>query len=68
MDLAVDSAWQLCEQPSSPGQLTAATVCPRRIDRRVGRHLGGFPQVFTHLALMYVIGAKVGGDAICLAL
>ena len=55
---AVDRARQLCEKLlsfASPLGLYA-----EEIDPRSGRHLGNFPQAFTHLALinavMHVIG------------
>ncbi len=58
-------ARRLCEKLlsyASPLQLYA-----EEIDPRSGRHLGNFPQAFTHLALinavMHVIRAEVGGDA-----
>jgi alpha,alpha-trehalase len=58
-------ARQLCEKLlsyASPLQLYA-----EEIDPRSGRHLGNFPQAFTHLALvnavMHVIRAEAGGDA-----
>jgi len=61
----VARARQLCEKLlsySSPLQLYA-----EEIDPRSGRHLGNFPQAFTHLALvnavMHVIRAEAGGDA-----
>ncbi len=56
---------QLCEKLlsyASPLQLYA-----EEIDARSGRHLGNFPQAFTHLALinavMHVIRAESGADA-----
>jgi alpha,alpha-trehalase len=61
----VARARQLCEKLlsySSPLQLYA-----EEIDPRSGRHLGNFPQAFTHLALinavMHVIRAEAGRDA-----
>src|ERR671912_237048 len=61
----VARAKQLCEKLlsySSPLQLYA-----EEIDPRSGRHLGNFPQAFTHLALInavvHVIRAEAGGDA-----
>jgi GH15 family glucan-1,4-alpha-glucosidase len=61
----VARARQLCEKLlsyASPLQLYA-----EEIDPRSGRHLGNFPQAFTHLALinavMHVIRAEAGGDA-----
>jgi GH15 family glucan-1,4-alpha-glucosidase len=58
-------ARQLCEKLlsyASPLQLYA-----EEIDPRSGRHLGNFPQAFTHLALinavMHVIRAEAGLDA-----
>jgi len=55
----------LCEKLlsyASPLQLYA-----EEIDPRSGRHLGNFPQAFTHLALVnavvHVIRAETGGDA-----
>jgi GH15 family glucan-1,4-alpha-glucosidase len=58
-------ARQLCEKLlsyASPLQLYA-----EEIDPRSGRHLGNFPQAFTHLALvnavMHVIRAETGADA-----
>jgi alpha,alpha-trehalase len=61
----VARARQLCEKLlsyASPLQLYA-----EEIDPRTGRHLGNFPQAFTHLALvnavMHVIRAEAGGDA-----
>ncbi|HEV8651465.1 MAG TPA: glycoside hydrolase family 15 protein [Actinomycetes bacterium] len=61
----VARARQLCEKLlsyASPLQLYA-----EEIDPRSGRHLGNFPQSFTHLALinavMHVIRAEAGGDA-----
>ncbi len=60
----VARARQLCEKLlsyASPLQLYA-----EEIDPRTGRHLGNFPQAFTHLALinavMHVIRAEAGGD------
>ena len=57
-------ARQLCEKLlsyASPLQLYA-----EEIDPRTGRHLGNFPQAFTHLALinavMHVIRAEAGAD------
>jgi GH15 family glucan-1,4-alpha-glucosidase len=61
----VARARQLCEKLlsyASPLQLYA-----EEIDPRSGRHLGNFPQAFTHLALvnavMHVIRAEAGSDA-----
>jgi alpha,alpha-trehalase len=61
----VARARRLCEKLlsyASPLQLYA-----EEIDPRSGRHLGNFPQAFTHLALvnavMHVIRAEAGGDA-----
>jgi alpha,alpha-trehalase len=61
----VARARQLCEKLlsyASPLQLYA-----EELDPRSGRHLGNFPQAFTHLALvnavMHVIRAEAGGDA-----
>jgi GH15 family glucan-1,4-alpha-glucosidase len=61
----VGQARQLCEKLlsyASPLQLYA-----EEIDARSGRHLGNFPQAFTHLALvnavMHVIRAESGVDA-----
>ncbi len=61
----VRRARQLCEKLlsyASPLQLYA-----EEIDARSGRHLGNFPQAFTHLALvnavMHVIRAESGVDA-----
>ena len=61
----VGRARQLCEKLlsyASPLQLYA-----EEIDARSGRHLGNFPQAFTHLALvnavMHVIRAESGLDA-----
>jgi alpha,alpha-trehalase len=61
----VARARRLCEKLlsyASPLQLYA-----EEIDARSGRHLGNFPQAFTHLALinaiMHVIRAEAGGDA-----
>jgi GH15 family glucan-1,4-alpha-glucosidase len=61
----VARARQLCEKLlsyASPLQLYA-----EEIDPRTGRHLGNFPQAFTHLALVnavvHVIRAEAGGDA-----
>jgi GH15 family glucan-1,4-alpha-glucosidase len=61
----VHRARQLCEKLlsyASPLQLYA-----EEIDPRTGRHLGNFPQAFTHLALinavMHVIRAEAGDDA-----
>jgi GH15 family glucan-1,4-alpha-glucosidase len=58
-------ARQLCEKLlsyASPLQLYA-----EEIDPRTGRHLGNFPQAFTHLAqinaVMHVIRAEAGDDA-----
>ena len=58
----VARARQLCEKLlsyASPLQLYA-----EEIDPRSGRHLGNFPQAFTHLALinavMHVIRAETG--------
>jgi GH15 family glucan-1,4-alpha-glucosidase len=58
----VDRARDLCEKLlsyASPLQLYA-----EEIDPRSGRHLGNFPQAFTHLALinavMHVIRAEQG--------
>lgn len=60
----VTRARQLCEKLlsyASPLQLYA-----EEIDARSGRHLGNFPQAFTHLALinavMHVIRAETGVD------
>jgi GH15 family glucan-1,4-alpha-glucosidase len=61
----VDQARDLCEKLlsyASPLQLYA-----EEIDPRSGRHLGNFPQAFTHLALinavMHVIRAEQGAAA-----
>jgi alpha,alpha-trehalase len=61
----VSRARQLCEKLlsyASPLELYA-----EEIDARSGRHLGNFPQAFTHLALinavMHVIRAESGVDA-----
>jgi GH15 family glucan-1,4-alpha-glucosidase len=58
----LDSARELCEKLlsyASPLQLYA-----EEIDPRSGRHLGNFPQAFSHLALinavMHVIHAEMG--------
>jgi GH15 family glucan-1,4-alpha-glucosidase len=58
----LDRARELCEKLlsySSPLQLYA-----EEIDPRSGRHLGNFPQAFSHLALinavMHVIHAEQG--------
>ncbi|MGH2839567.1 MAG: glycoside hydrolase family 15 protein [Solirubrobacteraceae bacterium] len=60
-----DRARELCEKLlsyASPLDLYA-----EEIDPLSGRHLGNFPQAFTHLALvnavMHVIRAEAGGDA-----
>ncbi|HEY8642308.1 MAG TPA: glycoside hydrolase family 15 protein, partial [Candidatus Dormibacteraeota bacterium] len=61
----LDRARELCEKLlsyASPLQLYA-----EEIDPRSGRHLGNFPQAFSHLALinavMHVIRAESGGEA-----
>jgi GH15 family glucan-1,4-alpha-glucosidase len=61
----IDRARALCEKLlsyASPLELYA-----EEIDARSGRHLGNFPQAFTHLALinavMHVIRAESGADA-----
>ena len=60
----IDRARALCEKLlsyASPLELYA-----EEIDARSGRHLGNFPQAFTHLALinavMHVIRAESGVD------
>ena len=61
---SIDRARELCEKMlsyASPLQLYA-----EEIDPRSGRHLGNFPQAFTHLALinavMHVINAESGAS------
>jgi GH15 family glucan-1,4-alpha-glucosidase len=61
----IDEARDLCEKLlsyASPLELYAEEIDPRN-----GRHLGNFPQAFTHLALinavMHVIRAEAGAEA-----
>jgi alpha,alpha-trehalase len=61
----VARARRLCEKLLS--YASPLLLYAEEIDPRSGRHLGNFPQAFTHLALvnaiMHVIRAEVGGDA-----
>jgi GH15 family glucan-1,4-alpha-glucosidase len=61
----VARARRLCEKLLS--YASPLGLYAEEIDPRSGRHLGNFPQAFTHLALinavMHVIRAEAGGDA-----
>src|SRR5206468_11816548 len=61
----VARARRLCEKLLS--YASTLLLYAEEIDPHSGRHLGNFPQAFTHLALvnavMHVIRAEAGGDA-----
>ncbi|MGH2724146.1 MAG: glycoside hydrolase family 15 protein [Actinomycetota bacterium] len=60
----VDRAREVCERIL--GYASALNLFAEEVDPRTGRHLGNFPQAFTHLAminaLMHIIRAEEQGD------